>query len=60
MRSANQGSIGFCSKRFRAPKRNLSIQGSSPFMADISRTIASLSPFLGLNTGNWSSDHPNW
>ena len=52
MRSANQGSMGFFSKRFRASKRNLSIQGSSLFIADISRTMASLIPFFGLKTGN--------
>ena len=27
---------------------------------DISRTMASLMPFLGLKTGIWSSDQPNW
>ena len=59
MRVANQGSMGFFSKRFRASRRNLSIQGSSLFMADISRTISSFKPFFGLKTGSWSSDQPN-
>src|ERR1700684_1121851 len=60
MRSANHGTMGLRSNFFSASRRNFSIQGSSPFMADISRTMASLRPFFGLNTGNWSSDQPSW
>src|SRR5665213_44580 len=60
MRSANHGTMGLRSNFFNASRRNFNIQGSSPFMADISRTMASLRPFFGLKTGNWSSDHPSW
>ena len=60
MRVANQSSMGFFSKRFNAFRRNSSIQGASFLMPDISRTMASLIPFLGLNTGICSSDHPSW
>src|SRR5487761_2134588 len=60
MRLANQGSIGFFSNRLRALRRNSRIQGASLLMSDISRTMASLMPFLGLKTGICSSDQPNW
>src|SRR5487761_2403321 len=60
MRLANQGSIGFFSNRVRALRRNSRIQGASLLMSDISRTMASLMPFLGLKTGICSSDQPNW
>ena len=60
MRVANHSSMGFFSNLLRAFKRKSSIQDSSFLIPDISRTMASLMPFLGLKTGIWSSDQPNW
>ncbi len=50
MRVANQGAIGLRSKCLRERSRNSRIQSGSPFISDISRTMDSFSPFLGLKT----------
>ena len=47
---ANHGAIGLRSKFLRARRRNLRIHSGSPFISDISRTMASFKPFLGLKT----------
>ncbi len=50
MFTANHAAMGLRSNRVRAFSRNSRIQSGSFFMADISRTISSFSPFLGLKT----------
>ena len=50
MFTANHGAIGLRSKFFRARSRNWRIQSGSPFISDISLTISTLMPFLGLKT----------
>ena len=50
MLTANQGAIGLRSKSFRARSRNCRIQSGSPFIHDISLTMSSFRPFLGLKT----------
>ncbi len=45
---ANHGAIGLRSKFLRARRRKLRIQSGSPFISDISRTMDSFKPFLGL------------
>ena len=50
MLTANHSAIGRRSKRWRARRRKSRIHSGSFFMADISRTIDSDSPFLGLKT----------
>ncbi len=50
MLTANHSAIGRFSKRCRARRRKSRIHSGSFFMADISRTMDSLSPFLGLKT----------
>ena len=50
MLTANHSAMGLRSKRVRARRRKSRIQSGSFFMADISRTMDSLSPFLGLKT----------
>ena len=50
MCSANHGAIGLRSKCLRARRRNARIHSGSFFISDISRTIDSFRPFLGLKT----------
>ena len=50
MLTANHAAIGRRSNRWRARSRKSRIQSGSFFIADISRTIASFRPFLGLKT----------
>ena len=50
MFTANQSAMGLRSKRASAFRRKSSIHSGSFFMADISRTISSFRPFLGLKT----------
>ncbi len=45
---ANHSSIGLRSKRFSALSRNFVIQSGSSFCPEMSRTTASLRPFLGV------------
>ena len=47
---ANQGAIGLRSKCFRARRRKSRIHCGSDFISDISRTMDSFKPFLGLKT----------
>ena len=47
---ANQGAIGLRSKFLRARRRKLRIHSGSFFISDISRTMDSFKPFLGLKT----------
>jgi hypothetical protein len=48
MLTANHAFIGLRSKRRSELSRNSRIQSGSPFISDISRTMASLRPFFGL------------
>ena len=48
--SANHGAIGLRSKCLRERSRKSRIQSGSPFISDISRTMDSFRPFLGLKT----------
>ena len=48
--SPPQFGIGFLKKMSSALRRNSRIQSGSPFIQDISRTIASSRPRLGLKT----------
>ena len=50
MLTANHSAIGLRSKRLSAFSRKSRIHSGSFFMADISRTISSFRPFLGLKT----------
>ena len=50
MLTANHGAMGLAMNRLRAFSRKLRIHSGSPFIADISRTISSDRPFLGLKT----------
>ena len=50
MRWANQGAMGLRSKCFKERRRKSRIHSGSPFISDISRTMDSFSPFLGLKT----------
>ena len=50
MLTANHAAMGLRSKRRRAESRKLRIHSGSPFISDISRTMSSLRPFLGLKT----------
>ncbi len=50
MLTANQAAIGRRSKRLRAARRKSRIHSGSFFIADISRTMFSFRPFLGLKT----------
>ena len=47
---ANHGAIGLRSKCLRARSRKSRIHCGSFFISDISRTIDSFRPFLGLKT----------
>ena len=48
--SANHSAIGLRSKCLSARRRKSRIQSGSFFISDISRTIDSFRPFLGLKT----------
>ena len=50
MLTANHSAMGRRSNRCSARSRKSRIQSGSFFIADISRTIASFRPFLGLKT----------
>ncbi len=50
MLTANQGAMGLRSKVRRARRRNWRIHSGSPFIHDISLTMSSFRPFLGLKT----------
>ena len=50
MFTANQGAMGRAMKRLSARRRKLRIHWGSLFISDISRTISSERPFLGLKT----------
>ena len=50
MLTANHSAIGRFSKRCSARRRKSRIHSGSFFIADISRTMDSFRPFLGLKT----------